>query len=124
MATRPTILVVDDEPSVLLTYCMILRQNGYDVTGVSSSREARSVLDSSRFDLLVCDLGLDRGNGGFDVVAHARARHPAIPAVLLTGYATKEAADQAERQGIIMLFKPVEIKDLLSTISGLARKAS
>jgi DNA-binding NtrC family response regulator len=124
MATRPTILLVDDEPSVLLTYSMILKQNGYDVSGASSAREARAAIDSRRFDLLVCDLGLDRDNGGFEVVAYARAKHPATPAILLTGYATREAAEEAERKHIIMLLKPVEIQDLLSSISGLARKAS
>src|SRR5690242_5267350 len=124
MVTRPTLLVVDDEPSVLLTYSMILKQKGYDVTSAASSQEAKSAIDARTFDLLICDLGLDKDNGGFDVVAYARAKYPGTPAIVLTGYATKEAADQAQRENIIMLFKPVEIKDLLSAVAGLARKAS
>ncbi len=119
---RPTILVVDDEPSVLLTYSAILRQNGYDVTGVATAREATDALEQHRFDLLICDLALEGSRSGFDVLDFARARHVGVPAILLTGYATKELADEAERKRIILLFKPIEVSYLLDTIAQLARK--
>jgi DNA-binding NtrC family response regulator len=117
----PTILVVDDEPSVLLTYSMILRQNGYDVTGVSTAREAKAVLEERRFDLLVCDLALEASRSGLEVLDFARARYANLPAILLTGYATRDLAEEAERKRITLLFKPIEVKDLLDSIARLAR---
>ncbi len=124
MGVRPTILVVDDEPSVLLTYAAILRQNGYDVTGVATAREARSTLEDRRFDVLICDLALEGSRSGLEVLEFARARYVGIPAILLTGYATRELAEEAERRRIMLLFKPIEVKDLLENIATLARKQS
>ena len=120
MRLAPTILVVDDEPSVLLTYSVILRQNGYTVTGVATAREATLVLKEQRFDLLVCDLALEGGRSGLEVLEFARTRYPGIPAILLTGYATKDLVDEVERKRLTLLFKPIEVKDLLETIRKLA----
>jgi DNA-binding NtrC family response regulator len=117
----PTILVVDDEPSVLLTYSMILRQNGYDVTGVSTAREAKSVLEERCFDLLVCDLALEGSHSGLEVLEFARSRYSTLPAILLTGYATRELAEEAERRRFTLLLKPIEVRDLLESIAKLAR---
>jgi CheY-like chemotaxis protein len=47
-ARRYRILVVDDEPSVLLTYQMILEQKGYEAVAAPSSEEARRALESSQ----------------------------------------------------------------------------
>ena len=116
-----SILVVDDEPAVLLTYSMILQQNGYNVTGVSSAREAKTVLEERSFDLLVCDLALESGRSGLEVLDFARSRYSALPAILLTGYATRELGEEADRKRITLLFKPIEVKDLLETISKLTR---
>jgi DNA-binding NtrC family response regulator len=124
MGERLTILVVDDEPSVLLTNSMILRHHGYEVIGVATAREAKVVLEEQRFDMLVCDLALEGSRSGLDVLEFARARYPGIPAVLLTGYATRELGEETERKRITLLSKPIEVKDLMDTISRLARKQS
>ncbi|MBZ5509842.1 MAG: response regulator [Acidobacteriia bacterium] len=124
MSERPAILVVDDEPSVLLTYSMILRHSGYRVIGVATAREAKVVLAEERFDMLVCDLALEGRRSGLEVLDFARARYPGIPAVLLTGYADRELGEETERKRITLLSKPIEVKDLLDTIGGLARKQS
>jgi DNA-binding NtrC family response regulator len=124
MGTRLTILVVDDEPSVLLTNSMILRHHGYEVIGVATAREAKVVLEEQRFDMLVCDLALEGSRSGLDVLDFARARYPGIPAVLLTGYATRELGEETERKRITLLSKPIEVKDLMDTIGKLVRKQS
>ena len=124
MGERLTILVVDDVPSVLLTYSMILRHSGYRVIGVATAREAKVVLEEQRFDMLVCDLALEGSRSGLDVLDFARALYPGIPAVLLTGYATRELGEETERKRITLLSKPIEVKDLLDTIGKLVRKQS
>jgi DNA-binding NtrC family response regulator len=124
MGKGPTILVVDDEPSVLLTYSMILRHHGYEVIGVATAREAKVVLEEQRFDMLVCDLALEASRSGLDVLGFARALYPGIPAILLTGCATRELGEEVERRRITLLSKPIEVKDLLDTIGRLARKQS
>ncbi len=118
MSARPAhILVVDDEPSVLLTYQLILQQEGYKVTGAATSREALEALQTNNVDLLLCDLSLEEERSGFDVIDSARRRDPDLPTVILTGYANKEVMDRAERAQIGILFKPIDIDEFLRTIA-------
>ncbi len=119
---KSRLLVVDDEPNVLVTYRMILRQQGYEVSAAISAKEARKVLSAEEIDLLLCDLSLEQQENGFDVIDYARQQNPKMPAVLLTGYATREANDRAQELGIPVLFKPIDIKQLLATIADLLRK--
>ena len=118
---RCHILVVDDEPNVLVTYRLILQQQGYDVSAAISAEEARQMLLERKIDLLLCDLSLEKQASGFDVVELARQIDPHMPTVLLTGYATQEANERAEASGIPVLFKPIDIKQLLQTISDMLR---
>jgi len=111
------ILVVDDEPSVLTTYRMILEQKGYDVVAAPSSGEARQALATQKLDLLLCDLSLEEKDSGFEVIEYARRRQPAMPSLLLTGYASREVSDRAKRGGICVLFKPIDIQEFLETIA-------
>jgi DNA-binding NtrC family response regulator len=121
MKRKFRILVVDDEPNVLVTYRLILQQQGYEVSAALSSEEARRSLAEEEIDLLLCDLSLEKQENGFDVIEFARQKNPDIPTVLLTGYATPEANDRADEMDIPMLFKPIDIKELLQTISEMLR---
>jgi DNA-binding response OmpR family regulator len=115
-ASKYRILVVDDEPSVLTTYRMILEQKGYEVVGAPSSQEARRALESEKLDLLLCDLSLEEKDSGFAVLEYARRLQPGLPALLLTGYASRDISDRAQDLGISVLFKPVEIREFLDAI--------
>lgn len=116
------VLVVDDEPNVLVTYRLILEQQGYRVSAALTSQEARDVLSKGGVDLLLCDLSLEKEKSGFDVIAFGRAQDPELISVLLTGYATTEANDWAEERKVPVLFKPIEIRQLLETIERLLRE--
>ncbi len=122
MKRKRHILVVDDEPNVLITYRLILQQRGYEVSAAISSEEARKTLLNDEIDLLLCDLSLEKQENGFDVIDVARQKDPQMPAVLLTGYATPEANERAEASGIPVLFKPIDINELLQTITALLRE--
>ena len=117
------ILVTDDEPSVLITYRMILEQRGYEVISALSSAEARKALETQELDLLLCDLSLEEKDSGFQVIEYARRRCPGLRCLLLTGYASKEVSDRAQRLGISVLFKPIDIQEFLDNISAELRYA-
>lgn len=122
MIDRPRILIVDDEPSVLLTYELILKQQGFVVTSAASSAEAHEALRQDTFDVLVCDLQLESQRGGFDVIEEARRHDPKLPAVLLTGFATTEAAEEALQKNITVVYKPVDVQEFLPLLERLARR--
>lgn len=116
MQSRPRILLVDDKPSVLLTYRIILQQKGYEVTAVETFGKAVEELADAEFDLLLCDLGLGEARNGFDLIEHARQTRPEIQSVLVTGYAGEDVASKAADLGIAVLFKPVQVPELLQTL--------
>ena len=92
--------MVDDELSVLVTYRLILEQEGYKASGARTSDEARNVLTQGGVDLLLCDLSLEKQESGFDVIDFGRAADARLACVLLTGYATPESIEWAERHQI------------------------
>lgn len=116
------ILVVDDEASVLITYQLILEQQGYNVAACSTSVEAIRALRQRDFDLVLCDYSLEEQHTGFEVIAEARMRKPEVPAALLTGYATRDTADEAASKKIGIMFKPIEIEEFLATTSKMLRR--
>ena len=116
------VLVVDDEAAVLLTYRLILEQQGYEVVACSTSVEAIAAIHKQHFDVVLCDYSLEEQHTGFEVITAARNRDHDVPAALLTGYATKDTADEASSRGIGIMFKPIEIDEFLATTSSMARK--
>ena len=121
MHRKRHILVVDDEPNVLVTYRLILQREGYEVSAANSAEEARKMLAERDIDLLLCDLSLEKQESGFDIIETARRKNPDTPTVLLTGYATQDANDRAQERDIPVLFKPIDIEQLLQMISELLR---
>ena len=119
---KSRVLVVDDERNVLLTYRMLLEQEGYDATASLSAKEAIGLIDKQKFDLLLCDLSLEEKRTGFEVINAARERNGKVPAVLLTGYASPEAAEYAKDNDVAVLYKPIEIEEFLRTIATLLKE--
>ncbi len=75
-----------------------------------------------QFDVVLCDYSLEEQHTGFEVISAARRLDPEVPAALLTGYATKETADEAASRGIGVMFKPIEIEEFLATTSNMLRR--
>jgi len=116
------VLVVDDDSSVLITYQLILERQGYEVKACGTSVEAIAAIQKKSFDAILCDYSLEEQHTGFEVITAARKRDPSVPAVLLTGYATNETADEAAAQNIGIMFKPIEIEEFLATTSKMLRR--
>ena len=119
---KSRVLVVDDERNVLLTYRMLLEQEGYDATASLTAKEAIRLLEKQKFDILLCDLSLEEKRTGFEVINAARERDADVPAVLLTGYASPEAAEYAKANDVAVLYKPIEIEEFLKTIATLLKE--
>lgn len=83
-----TVLIVDDEPEVCLLIGDELSACGFDCHSVSDSYEARSLLCSDHFDLLITDIAMP-GFGGLDLLAFARQHAPACKVILTTGLSNR-----------------------------------
>ncbi|HTC92878.1 MAG TPA: response regulator [Terriglobales bacterium] len=127
-----TVVVVDDEPALALTYRLFIQREGHAAFSAESYQDAVNTLsECDAVDLLLTDLALDSKYTGFDVIDAARSRFPELPCVIITGYATDAVIDRATAIGVLVLHKPVPIEYLLETIrksldvtATLDRKAS
>jgi two-component system nitrogen regulation response regulator NtrX len=97
VAPKIRILVVDDEPSILLEIAGTLRRH-YDVLTATNAEDAEKLLGSQRIDLLMTDLRLP-GKDGLALLEAAKAAVPDLPVVLLSGHGTIEEAVKAIRLG-------------------------
>ncbi len=121
--SKSKILVVDDEPNVLLTVQAILRNEGYEVDAVNDGAEALRVIRQRHYDLVLTDLKMP-GLDGFAVLNEVRKRAPDTVTVVMTGYGSVTSALDAVQAGAYdYLLKPVEVAELkLSVQRSLERK--
>ncbi len=115
------ILVVDDEATVLMTYRLILEQQGYEAVACGTSNEAIAAITKQAFDAVLCDYSMENQHTGFEIISVARKRDANVPAALVTGYATPDTVEEASRQNIWVMFKPIEIDEFLATTAKLLR---
>ncbi|MEK6542867.1 MAG: response regulator [Elusimicrobiota bacterium] len=89
-ATRPRLLVVDDEQDVYEFIRTLIDTEAMDIETYDSGRGAISAMEARRFDVLVSDLRLT-DIGGVEVVRHFNMRHPASAVIVMTAIAIEEA---------------------------------
>ncbi len=115
------LLVVDDEPNLLVAVAACLRGEGYEVTTARGGREALVRLAETMPDLIVSDIRMP-GMDGYTLARHVRssARTALVPIVFLT--AKDETADRIEgfRNGVdAYLTKPFEPDELVAVIKSI-----
>lgn len=122
-ASKAKILVVDDEPAILMTLTAILQHEGYEVEGVNGGAEAIATVRQHHYDLVLTDLKMP-GIDGLAVLEEVRRSAPQTVTVMMTGYASLDTAvDAVQRGAYEYLLKPVEIPNLkLAVERSLERK--
>jgi CheY-like chemotaxis protein len=83
-------MVVDDEPLVRMGTAEMLRDEGYEVDEADSAEAALALGPFDRFDCVVTDY-LMPGLNGVELARRLHADFPALPVLLLSGYADLEA---------------------------------
>jgi signal transduction histidine kinase/CheY-like chemotaxis protein len=117
-AVGEVVLLVEDEPQVLLITREILEALGYTVLTAANGREALEVLRSggARVDALVTDMVMP-DMGGRELIEAVRAQDPAFPIVVVTGYPLdRQAREMLRRGGIAWLAKPTTMGELAETL--------
>jgi two-component system, NtrC family, response regulator HydG len=92
------ILIVDDEPDMLESCSRILQRQGYACVTAGDGRTALDILERERPDLLLTDFKMPEMDG-LELLRRAHELDPALPVILLTGFATIESAVAAIKHG-------------------------
>jgi DNA-binding NtrC family response regulator len=116
------ILIVDDEPTILMTLSHLLSTK--DTTVITSSRieEAEEALARYTFDLVIADIRLSGMYGieGLELLSYIKKLHPATQVIIMTAYGSDTIKEDAYRRGAYQYYeKPIEIPDLLSRVASL-----
>jgi DNA-binding NtrC family response regulator len=117
-----SILVLDDEPIVGKRLRPALGKLGHDVDVVTSGSEAVQRIEERVYDIVVSDIRME-GVDGMQVLRRARARSSRTLVIMITGFATVDAAREALTLGAFdFIAKPFKLDDLRATIARAAQK--
>jgi len=107
------ILLVEDEANARKVLTLGLEGRGHTVAEAAGPDEARRLLESMGFDVVLTDLRMEGYDAGLDVVRMAAELCPRAKILLLTAYASAETAVEAMREGAFdYLTKPVSAEEL------------
>ena len=119
--TKPTALVVDDEPAIRELLEITLDRMDVGVQSGGSLGEARRLLGHRKFDLCLTDMKLPDGDG-LDLVEYMQANFPAVPVAVITAHGSMELAVRALKTGAFdFVSKPVDL-NVLRTLVNTALK--
>ena len=112
-----TVLVVDDDVSVLAMVVRWLSDAGLESVTCQTVETARVCLEAWRPDVLVTDVRVNLTNG-LHLVVLARHRVPTIKSIVMSGFDDPVLTEEARAQNASFLLKPLSRKQLLGAILG------
>jgi two-component system response regulator FixJ len=105
-APLPFVIVADGDPAVRHSLRFLLEIEGYAVAALSNSSAVLEHPDVRAAVCLIIDLDLP-GMNGLELVTVLRARHPAIPAILMASNADKQILSRSQTSGVQVVEKPI-----------------
>lgn len=117
-----TVLAVDSEPDLLVTYYRLLTRQGYRVITAPSRTRGLLALNREPPALVIVTLSLQDGNG-LDVVRAARELKVPAAAILVSRFNNERFRQAAQEAGAAFLSKPFETTMLLDLVRSLAPTA-
>lgn len=117
------ILLVEDDRSIVRSLTNLLKDEGFEVSQVSTQSGALELLQARNFDIALLDVTLEEGNG-FAVCAAAQKMTPEMPVIFLTAsddeYSTVAGLDMG---AVDYISKPFRARELVSRIRSALRRA-
>ena len=119
------ILVLDDEPSILLMIKKMLEKAGHEVDMALNGREGAEFLDKNKPDLVITDILMPEKEG-LETIMMLRKRYPDIKIIAISGggrIGPEGYLPSAKHLGADMVFqKPLLQKEFMEAIALLLNK--
>ncbi|MEJ0070023.1 MAG: response regulator [Pseudomonadota bacterium] len=110
-----SVLYVEDDPLVRLFVVEALAGEGYVAEPAANADEARALIGRTRYDVLMTDIMLPRGQDGFALAAWASSRQPGLRIIYTSGLPDPQGRPDAGARGAL-LPKPFGTGRLLQSI--------
>ncbi len=116
MTAPPSILVVDDESSILDTLRILLKKEGYEVTAAQGGKAGLEQIRSGSHSIVLTDVRMPQVTG-LDILKAAREQDPETPVILMTAQASLQSAIQAVNEGAFYYIqKPFSNDELVAIL--------
>ena len=113
----PSILIADDEPSILQSLGGLLSDEGFEVLTADNGYEALKIIDAEAPDLVILDIWMP-GIDGIETLKQIKKAHPVLPVIIITGHGNVETAVKATKLGAFDLIeKPLNIDKIIVAIN-------
>ncbi len=111
--SKKTILVVDDDKSILRTFTRILQKSGYIIDTAETGKEAMEKTENRHYDLALVDIRLPDIDGT-ELLAKLKKPLQHTVKIMITGFPSLETGVKALDEGAdAYLVKPVKPQELL-----------
>ncbi|EPC03376.1 chemotaxis protein CheY [Litchfieldella anticariensis FP35 = DSM 16096] len=121
----PRVLVVDDEPNIVLSLEFLMQQAGFDVVTAGDGEQALARVAEQAPDLILLDISLP-GISGFDVLEQLRADpvHARLPIIMLTAHGREVEREKGMALGADdYVTKPFSTQALVDKVQALLDEA-
>ena len=113
----PSVLIVDDEPSILQSLGGLLSDEGFEIITASNGYEALKIIDNESPDLVLLDIWMP-GIDGIETLKEIKKDNPYIQVIIITGHGNIETAVKATKLGAFDLIeKPLSIDKVIVSIN-------
>jgi nitrogen regulation protein NR(I) len=111
------ILVVDDDLSLCHFLKKTFSQKGYEVITCHNGREALTIINQEKCDLILLDNRMS-GRTGLQVLKEIKQNHSKLPIIIMTAFGTTETAIEAMRLGAFdYILKPFELEEVSKLVA-------
>ena len=120
--TKKSILVVDDEKSIVEWLQIALEKEGYEVETAVSGEEALEIARSRYFNCVITDMKM-AGMGGLGLLKRLREEDPDLIVIIITAFGTFESAVEALRSGASdFITKPFRVDEITFRLKNVFEK--
>ncbi|MBT8080297.1 MAG: sigma-54 dependent transcriptional regulator [Gammaproteobacteria bacterium] len=114
--SRPSALVIDDEPDICELLTLTLGRMNVETTSAADVRTAKEILANGSFDICLTDMRLPDGDG-LELVEWMQQNARNVPVAVITAHGNVETAVQALKLGAFdFISKPLDLKNLRNII--------
>jgi len=119
----PTVLFVDDDPAILVTFPRMLRREPYEIVVAESAAKALAILDSRPVQVVVTDQQMP-GMRGTELLERVHERYPLTVRMILTGEPGSSTVIEVGRTVQHVLRKPASADEIKRAIASALESPS